>query len=62
MKATTKGSTELKSRKGETRQAVYNTLEKFGRDVPTTTLMEEVARIIGKTPSLHTLYTCLGTC
>ena len=42
---------------GKIRSAVYATLEKYGRDVPLKTLMEEVKRITGKQPKQWTTYT-----
>jgi hypothetical protein len=45
------------NKKGTIRAAVYATLEKFGRDVPLKTLMEEVKRITGKQPKQWTTYT-----
>jgi len=44
-------------RQGQMREAVYGAMEKYGRDVSTTTLMEVVAKKVGKMPSLHTIYT-----
>lgn len=39
------------------REAVRRTLEKYGRDVKTETLMAEVKKLTGRNPSIWTLYT-----